>query len=410
MTDSSSSSSTEKPWCIYCAGQQRDPNLSDEHIWPAALGGGACPQDIFRSREVCRTCNSIIGQWVDGAFYKSWFIQHEVGTSALQYLDPATPGVLPLIYMGFDTEIPLSEGLVCERWLGPAGDHIYHIHYKDDDRWVVFAGGDFIRRRADAGRVYVAITSQHVYWAQTTLASVADYFPKAKRRSLTTFVGMETPGFLAPNEQLTTEEQAEVPFIYGRPDQQQQHLPLQIDFADRFLAKLSLGLGHTILGPAVSASPYADKLRNLLWSRDTSIRDQLGVKGSGYWQQDPAAAELLNWPGAWCLVLTALPQGFALNLSTPGGRLMTMNISDDPSLWASDTIAKYYPGLVYIIVPQRRAVFGPIPVLPFFAHRSGSWRHPDLAKLEALKVDPALLPPKRLGSTTIESTGCDSPS
>jgi hypothetical protein len=219
---------------------------------------------------------------------------------------------------------------------------------------------------------------------------------------------METPGFLAPDEQLTTEEQAEVTFIYGRSDQQQQHLPLQIDFADRFLAKLSLGLGHTILGPAVSASPYADKLRNLLWSRDASTRDQLGVKGSGYWQQDPAASQLLNWPGAWCLVLTALQQGFALNLSTPGGRLMTMNISDDPSLWAPDIIAKYHPGLVFIIVPQRAAVSGPIPVLQFFAHRSGSWRHPDLAKLEALRVDPAQLPPRRLGSTTVEGACCGS--
>lgn len=386
----------EQPWCIYCAGRRRDPKLSDEHIWPAALGGGACPQAVFRTRQVCRTCNNFVGQWVDGAFYKSWFIQHEVGTSALQYLDPAAPSVLPPIYMGFDTEIPLSEGLVCERWLGPAGDHIYHIHQKDEDRWVVFAGGDFVHRRRDRGRVYVAITSRHIYWAQTTLASVKAYFPKAKRRSLTKFVGMETPGFLAPDEQLTAEEETEIAFIYARSDQQHQHLPLQIDFADRFLAKLSLGLGHTVLGPAVSESLYADGLRKLLWSRDPSVSDQFGVKGSGYWHnRDPIASRLLNWPGAWCLVMAAMPEGFGLTLSTPGGRLMTMNISDDPSLWPSDTIARYSPGVVYIVVPQRSAVFGPIPVLRFFAHRSGSWPHPDLAKLETLRADRAQLPPMR---------------
>jgi HNH endonuclease len=379
--------------CIYCTGRGA---ASDEHIWPRALGGDACPQGVFRTKQVCQNCNTTIGQWVDGAFCKSCFIQHQVGASELQYLDPAVPGILRPIYMGFDTEIPLNSGLVCERWLGAAGDHIYHIHEKDDDRWVVFAGGDFIKRRHDAGRVYVVFTSHDVYWARTTLGSVKKFFPKAKLRSLTKFVGMETRGFLAPDEQLTAAEAAEVEFIYARPDRQLQHLPVQFDFADRFLAKLGLGLGHTVLGPAVSASPYSDRLRNLLWSRDADTRDQLGVKGSGYWDaRDPAILKLLNWPGAWCLVMAAMREGFALNVCTPGGRLMTMNASDDPSLWPTDTVAKYYPGLVYIILPQRSAVFGPIPVMQFIAHRTGSWRHPDLAKLDALKIDPAKLPPMR---------------
>jgi hypothetical protein len=72
-----------------------------------------------------------------------------------------------------------------------------------------------------------------------------------------------------------------------------------------------------------------------------------------------------------------------------------MNISDDPSLWPPGTLEKYHPGFVYIVVPQRNAAFGPIPILNFFAHKSGSWRHPDLEKLEALKVDPSQLPPRR---------------
>jgi hypothetical protein len=333
-------------------------------------------------------------------------MQHEVGQSARSYLDPETPGILPPIYMGFDTELPLADGMACERWLGAAGDHIYHIHEKDDDRWVVFAGGDFIRRRSDPGRVYIAITSHDLYWVKTTLASVAAYFPKAKRRLLTTFntptgEAVEMPGFLRPDEGVTPEEAAEVAFIHARAEQQYQHIPMQIDFADRFLAKLSLGFGHTVLGPAVSASPYADKLRGLLWSRDASTRDQLGVRGSGYWHnQDPIASQLLNWPGAWCLLMVAMPQGFALTVVTPGGRMMTMNISDDPSLWPPETIAEYYPGIVHIVVPQRGAAFGPLPVLRFFAHKSGSWPHPELVKLEALKVDPSKLPPMRQGLPT----------
>jgi hypothetical protein len=99
--------------------------------------------------------------------------------------------------------------------------------------------------------------------------------------------------------------------------------------------------------------------------------------------------------------MVAIPEGFALNVCTPGGKLMTMNISDDPSLWPPDTIERFYPGVVHIVVPQRNAAIGPIPILNFFAHRSGSWRHPDLVKLEALKVDPSQLPPKRQETTAI---------
>src|SRR5579872_4478640 len=115
---------TEAPRCIYCDGRRGDPTFSDEHIWPAALGGDACPPEIFRTNQVCTRCNNIAGQWVDAAFFKSVFVQHEVGQSARSYLDPEAPGVLPPTYMGFDTELPLADGTACERWLGAAGDHI----------------------------------------------------------------------------------------------------------------------------------------------------------------------------------------------------------------------------------------------------------------------------------------------
>jgi hypothetical protein len=382
--------------CIYCDGRRGDPKFSDEHIWPAALGGEACPADIFRTHQVCTSCNNIAGQWVDGAFFKSVFIQQEVALSALRYLDPTTPGVLPLIYMGFDAEIPLAEGMVCERWLGAAGAHIYHIHEKDDDRWAVFAGGDFIRRRMDAGRVYIAIASPSVYWARTALVSVVAHFPKAKRRSLTTFVGLETPGFLRPTESIAPEEAREIDFIFARPNLQNQHLPMQVDFSDRFLAKLSIGLAHTILGSTASASPYADKLRRLLWSRDASERSNLGVKGSSFWTaQDPIAAKALGWPGAWSIYLMAIQEGFAVNLCTPGGRMMTMSASDDPSLWPAHIGSSYGQGVVYVIVPQRSWAVGPIPFLHFVAHKEGSIRHPYLAGLDAMRIDPAQLPPMR---------------
>lgn len=158
--------------CIYCAGRTGDPEMTLEHVWPRALGGDDTPA-LFKTRDVCRTCNSRTGQWVDGAFIRNFFVSNERGMGAHEYLDPSRPGPAPLVYFGFDTEFPTDSGQVCERWLGLAGEHIYHVHQADDPRWEVFAGGDMIRRgRIDPGRVYVFLTSPTEYWALTALHSV----------------------------------------------------------------------------------------------------------------------------------------------------------------------------------------------------------------------------------------------
>src|SRR5258707_13785841 len=135
--------------CIYCEGRRGDSQFSKEHIWPAALGGDACPE-IFRTFQVCRRCNSLAGQWADGAFLKSWFLQNEAGVNSLLYMNPDQPGVAPLAYMGFDEEIVTADDEICERWIGPAGAHIYHIHLRDEERWHSFAGGGFLRWKRTA--------------------------------------------------------------------------------------------------------------------------------------------------------------------------------------------------------------------------------------------------------------------
>lgn len=385
--------------CIYCAGRRGDESRTDEHIWPQALGGEQCPPATFRTNQVCGRCNSLAGQWVDRAFLRNFFTSSERGTTARAYLDPMKPSPLPLTFMGHDTEIPLQDGDVCERWIGPSGESIYHIHERDDDRWTTLAGGDFFKRRTDPGRVYFYLTDMAPYWFITGIYSILKFFPGVKPRCLTLIDGLDgrLPIQMADQAPLSAVEAHEVQWIKARPSGPHSHsLPIDLGYADRFLAKLALGLGHNILGPAVSSSPYADELRRLLWCNDFSKRGEIAVRGTGPWDQtlfDPVRI-FISWPGIWSIFLTQAGSDFAFVLSTPQGRSMSMVISDDHLLWSSTVIEEYRRGVVYFVVPQRQRVFGPASIGSLISHKQGYQRSAILAELEALRTDPLALPPR----------------
>lgn len=384
--------------CIYCAGRSRDDTMSLEHIWPQSLGGATAPP-IFQTHDVCRKCNSTCGLFVDGAFLKSWFIAAERGASAHDYLDPSRPGPAPFWYMGVDNGFPVDDGEVCERWLGLAGEQIYHVHEQDADRWSSFAGGDVIRRKVDPGRVYIWLTSPTEYWSLVALTSLIQQFPKAARRCMTQVDGLPSIGVAMPADPPRSDkEERESTWLSGHVNgmAQPHRLAIQVDFSDRFLAKLSLGLAHTILGSGASASPYADQLREMLWSRDPSLREGIELRGTGFWNTGPLAAvpDFIRWPGAWCLLLTSVGEGFGFALTTPSGRFMSMMISDDPSVWQIDVDRTLLNGAVFVFVPQRGRIIGPVPMFDFIGHRMGNARRPELTELEQMRSPLEALPPK----------------
>jgi hypothetical protein len=71
---------------------------------------------------------------------------------------------------------------------------------------------------------------------------------------------------------------------------------------------------------------------------------------------------------------------------------MTMAISDDNSLWSNADFQSYREGQLYFVVPERRIFAGPIGLAAYLSHSFGDSLEPTLARLEALKSDPALIP------------------
>ena len=386
--------------CIYCGCDKLSGEFSLEHIWPSALGGSLCG-DLFKTSDVCRQCNEKSGLWVDGEFLKSWFIKNEVALAQYPYLDPAVPAAISLVYLGIQTDLSISDGLVCERWVGPSGDHIYHFHAADENKWFGYAGGNIIARQGpDPGRAYIVLATQQRYWVHTALLSFAAHFSRAKRCCLTEVVGApDSWRDLLPRPDGTDEIQArELALIRASGDKAfQANVPVRMDVPKRFLSKIALGLGFNLLGDAFLATPYALQLRAVLHESDAQKRAAMDLRASSYLQSvvDGPLTQTLRWDGAWVLVIAIISGTLSLLVSTPSGRLLAVAISDDSALWANGRLKDYQLGQAFLILPQRREFVGPVSLPEYVLHRWGTQCHAQLTRLEGLRVDPSRLPDKR---------------
>jgi hypothetical protein len=401
MSEGAQSNEGQELQCIYCAGRRPFTRWSHEHIWPRRLGGTGSPA-IFRTRQVCQTCNSLAGTWVEPSFYKNWFMQADAAVAGLRYLPRDRPGTTALMYQGFDDAVPVADDEICERWGGPSQEIIYHIHKRDEPRWETMPGGDFLRRNTqDQGRVYFYLTSPEEYWSLTALRSIIDHFPLAQRRCLTIIDGLPRswPILWRDDPFLSEQDARETAWLLEHAHETRSiRMALNITFADRFLAKMAIGLGHTILGQRVSSSSYADRLRNLLWNSSPSQHEDPELRGTGFWQPEGAEREVspLAIEGAWTIAVGAFYPAFGYSLCTSSGRSMSMMISDDSSLWNPGVTEHYRELQIYIVVPQRQLFLGPYPVIDFVSHQLGRRRIAALAELEGSWVRLQDLPPRRL--------------
>ena len=269
--------------CIYCQKLKPSSVFSLEHIFPDRLGGKLC-NDLFKTRDVCRDCNSKMGAFVDGAFIKNWFSKNDDALAALQYLDlSASDSILPLVYMGILESLQLRQEQVCETWLGACGARFYHIHQRDDPRWDTFAGGDPMTRKSDPGRVYFVNTSTNLQWIGLALRSMKSHFRRARHYAS----NLEIQGGDDPTSPLfhSVDEvaQQELDLIRALGNDTHMHnVKIQLGFEERFLAKMALGLGYKILGTSFLETDYARHLLEALWRKTRLPAHKFHCAGQGF--------------------------------------------------------------------------------------------------------------------------------
>ena len=353
--------------CLTCGRDKPGTDYIRASLWPSALGGTAA-SGPFLNASLCATCRALSAAMVDGAFLKSWFMQAELARAAREFIDPAKPGPGPLTYLGQAADFPVKAGEICERWTAQSGEAVYFVGPDTDSGWAGYGRGDELVASAHGPcRVILNLTSPSHYWSRSALASVAAHFPDATLCCVTDIAQLkhhaDQGGRLRPDE---------IAFFRSRGNSQKiLNAGMKIDFSQRFLIKLALGLGESLFGEAFAATIQARKLRK------------------SFWDQVPRAPAMpgkaLAWPGAWALTLAVRDGAFGLFVTTPAGRAMSVAIAADEQLWAGPAHAALPRGQCFIAIPQRQIFSGPWPLADCLAHLSGALPHPDLAALDALR-------------------------
>ena len=363
--------------CLTCGRDKPAADFLPKSLWPSALGGTGAP-DPFLNGSLCATCRTLCDLTVDGAFLKSWFMQAELARAAREFIDPATPGPAPLAYLGLAADFPVKAGEICERWTAQSGEAVYFVGPDTESGWVGYGRGDeLVAAAPDPGRVILNLTSPSHYWSLSALASVAAHFPQATRCCVTDIAQLkhhaDQGGGLRPDE---------IEFFRSRGNRQKiLNTGLKVDFSQRFLIKLALGLGQSLFGETFTATIEARKLRK------------------SFWDQVPRApampGEALVWPGAWALTLDVRNGAFGLFITTPAGRAMSVAIAGDDMLWAGSTHAALRQGQCFLAIPQRQIFSGPWPLAYCLAHRDSTRPHTALAALDALRNASKNLPSRQ---------------
>jgi hypothetical protein len=294
--------------------------------------------------------------------------------------------------MGILKGLALPGDDVCEMWLGPCGVHYYHVHKRDDDRWMPYAGGDPIARRADPGRLYVRFTTAQPDWVHLSLRSAMAHFPKARRFApeAEINIGPGVPEFV---HVMDASAKVEAGLIIAMSDKKEMSIPVYFGFEQRFMAKMALGVGYNVFGAEFLDLPYTKALRALLWEQNLEKRAALGIRGVGFLDGDAdQSSRFMGWPGAYTIRLQVVGAEFVLSLHFPSSRPLHIVIANEPSLWAASDHAPYREGVVFLSLPQLPRFAGPFRMIDYISHRNGNYRMPTLDDIETRRIDPATLP------------------
>ena len=302
--------------CIYCNKEKQDSEFSQEHIFPRALGGAIQPTNPFSTDLVCARCNTISGFFIDAPFVKSWFINNYRADNAKKYIRLSPTTILPLIYFGIIDDLKF-EDKICEFYMGPTGDPIYHFHtpYPEevDSPSMIGVPPHLRNKEIDYGFAFLQVRSNNPKWLPAIVYSFADNFKKSKL-----YLGngptpkVEGAIFSDIPDELK-DLLSKIRSLNGK--EHKNTFKVDIDTGHRFLAKLALGMGCLFLKDEYKTSSDAELLRKLMWTRDHKERRKLQIHGTGFLgnhENMKNINESLKWDGGHVICIMQVVQPLCL--------------------------------------------------------------------------------------------------
>jgi hypothetical protein len=378
--------------CPFCGNDESTGPMNQEHALPRSLGGNLEPTNQFSIRAHMK-CNGTLGKYVDAPFVRSFPLYNARTLTGYQLVDPSRKPVLPLLYMGM-SRAWTDASVTCDLWLGPTGDAIYHFH-KPYPTSPAFVGRPnwLDDDDADPGVVFVGIVASNPAWHPIILDSVKDAFEGSKLHILNAAPDEQAP----PYPPVAPDHQRFVDWISSfTTTERKVQGAVEVNFGDRFIVKLALGVGTALIGDDFVRSQDAALLRTALWARSTSVWPD-EILGTGILEEkDPKFVELLNWNRCHSILVSTSGDVLGVTMNLYGKFCASMMISRDRMVWGP---AMSSDSKLWLVAPGLRSYAGPMTTMEYAGLLHGSKRS-DVSALEQRLAGALKLPAFHLAQPT----------
>lgn len=362
--------------CVYCGEDKNEDEATREHVIPRSIGGNLIPNNPFILTRVCKRCNNICGTYVDAEYTKSMFAHGYIADALWKQADIGTNPTLPLIFMGRETTIVSPDGRVCDMWLGPTGDKICHFHHPYPSDLFTPPTIEQLSFKKDVsidrGYAILFFRTNNPEWHLTVIRSFVAKF----RKSDLYFGSGPNPGGPFKDIPLDLREF----YHYLRDYNEPHNLRLELDPQGeaRFTAKVALGLGALFLNDNFVQSEDAQKLRNLMWSKDPQERASIPVRGAGIYSEQTRFLDYFTWDRNHIIMISIATGSLFLSTILFGEEKRVLCLSNDPTHWQG----KVDREIIYVIAPFLQAYVGPLDIGEYFGWKDNGMPSP---RLDVLK-------------------------
>lgn len=371
--------------CIYCGNEKSDDEMTLEHVVPQCLGGALLP-DNFKTRRVCKTCNSNLGLFVDASFEKSWFVSSWLQQTAMACFDPTHPTSIPLMCMG-KSEICLPEmkdDEICELYIGPLGELVFWVR-PQDDQFYWYNGGNPRTAKDQKTRAYFFFSIRSYKNPLLTWISFRDAFKDKKVRKV-----------FATEVCVTGADPTDIGFVDADPldqvrieflrksdalENSKTSLSLNVEYDLRFLAKIARGLSFCLFGEKTLQGGYANELKKALWHRDGTDIPEIFGKSTFASMEDKKFVEAIGSEHAVVIVLTNVPEGIGININLGTRHTATIMCAESTVLEQKD---RDYVGLgkAVVLYPFKKKAFI-MPLLDYIGFKTNHRGNSEWSEIES---------------------------
>lgn len=368
--------------CIYCRNQKDDDEFTLEHVLPQFIGGAYAPDEL-KTRDVCKKCNSNLGLFVDAGFEKSWLVHNHLKSAAHAFFNPEKPTGLPFVCMGSsDLQPPeMSDGEVCELWLGPLGERVYWIR-ETDERLYWYSGGNPRTVKKKKSRAYFIFSERSNKNIVLSWLSFKECFEgkKVKKIMCSTVEGADPLkiGFSNPDE--LDHERINYFFTHTRQNEREVgSAAMYLHYDIRFLAKIAIGVSYCLFGKKILNTDYMQELNKALWYRQGEELPNVNFGSNLRSKDDGLLSEMLGCENAVTLTLLPNPVGLGINLNISSSLNWVAQCALNEDLDDED-LQKIGNGLVIVLFKTLQKGIA-LEYPDFLAYKIGSYQHDGLNEI-----------------------------